>query len=177
MDPEFKKELLKFQEELNRTKNKLCITRSEERLLNQIKWSTGYVSRQDLLEYPQSILYKDQKKAHNILDKAGKSEEERKALWAGAKSLRREYKSPYSLKPIKEGRDNKDVRVGSGGGGSNRIRFPKKGHKNAWKKFYKLFPHLDPNNKGKSAEWPLPIGAQLILNKEHGRKGRARINS
>ena len=43
---------------------------------------------------------------------------------------------------VKEGRDNKDVRVGSGGENKNSIRYPKKCRKTAWKRFYKLFPHL-----------------------------------
>lgn len=28
----------------------------------------------------------------------------------------------------------------------NKIRYPKKKRKTAWKRFYRLFPHLDPNN-------------------------------
>lgn len=43
-----------------------------------------------------------------------------------------------------ETRDNKDKRVGSGGSGSSRIRFPKKKRKTAWKRFYRLFPNLNP---------------------------------
>jgi hypothetical protein len=41
-------------------------------------------------------------------------------------------------------RDNKDATVGSGNCGSNAntIRFPKKCRKTAWKRFYRLFPHL-----------------------------------
>ena len=51
----------------------------------------------------------------------------------------------YRAKPRKEGRDNKDVRVGSGGSSSyySSIRFPKKtANKSVWKKFWKLFPFL-----------------------------------
>lgn len=48
-----------------------------------------------------------------------------------------------SKTPIKEGRDNKDVKVGSGGSSGNSIRYPsKKRSKRVWKNFYKLFPWL-----------------------------------
>lgn len=47
--------------------------------------------------------------------------------------------------PIKPRRDNKDVKVGSGGSNKNKIRYPKKCRKTAWKRFYKLFPHLKPD--------------------------------
>lgn len=49
------------------------------------------------------------------------------------------YKSNHN---VKEGRDNKDVLVGGGGDNKNKIRYPKKCRKTAWKRFYKLFPHL-----------------------------------
>lgn len=49
--------------------------------------------------------------------------------------------------PPMDKRDNKAMKVGSGGGNKNKIRYPKKCRKTAWKRFYKLFPMLDPNNK------------------------------
>lgn len=55
-------------------------------------------------------------------------------------AVRRKMKS----KPIQSRRDNKDVRVGSGGSNRSKVRFPKKVRKTAWKRFYKLFPHLKP---------------------------------
>ncbi len=46
-------------------------------------------------------------------------------------------------KPKPEGRDNKDIIVGSGGSNKNKIRYPsKKRSLGTWKKFYKLFPIL-----------------------------------
>jgi hypothetical protein len=44
--------------------------------------------------------------------------------------------------PKKSERDNKDVKVGSGWDNINKIRYPKKCRKTAWKRFYKLFLHL-----------------------------------
>lgn len=44
--------------------------------------------------------------------------------------------------------DNKSyVNYGNGYSNAKRIRYPKKTRKSAWKRFYKLFPHLDPKNK------------------------------
>ncbi len=65
--------------------------------------------------------------------------------------------------PKVEHKDNKYVRVGNGGGGLSSIRYPKKGHKNAWKNFYKIFPHLDPTKPEKVYISP---EAQQILNKK-----------
>ena len=46
-------------------------------------------------------------------------------------------------KPIKEGRDNKSVHVGSGGSNRNKVRYPKKNrNRRTWANFYKLFPKL-----------------------------------
>lgn len=53
-------------------------------------------------------------------------------------------KGLYNRKPIQQRRDNKDVLVGSGWSNINKIRYPKKCRKTAWKRFYKLFPHLKP---------------------------------
>jgi hypothetical protein len=45
-----------------------------------------------------------------------------------------------------ETRDNKDQIVYKGGHSNpNKIRYPRKARKTAWKRFYKLFPHLKPS--------------------------------
>jgi hypothetical protein len=69
------------------------------------------------------------------------------------------YKHNWTL----DNRDNKDRIIYTGNSGSNRIRYPKKGHKQAWKKFYKLFPSLQPGY-----EKPKYISeeAKQILNKK-----------
>ena len=82
--------------------------------------------------------------AHDIFDLIRMPMKERKKFWLEHKLKLREQSKVYKLKPVKEGRDNKGVLVGSGYGGSSSIRYPKKGHKNAWKQFYKLFPSLKP---------------------------------
>lgn len=56
-----------------------------------------------------------------------------------------ENKKIYRKRPTVIRKDNKDIRVGSGGSNKNKIRRPRKCRKTAWKRFYKLFPHLKPN--------------------------------
>lgn len=55
----------------------------------------------------------------------------------------------YNTMPRPEYKDNKTyINHGTGhGSNANRIRFPKKNRKTAWKRFYKLFPSLNPENK------------------------------
>lgn len=49
----------------------------------------------------------------------------------------------YNEKPERIRKDNKDsLNLGNGNDNWNKIRFPKKCRKTAWKRFYKLFPHL-----------------------------------
>lgn len=50
----------------------------------------------------------------------------------------------YKQMPKPDRRDNKHTHVGSSGDNRNKIRYPKKCRKTAWKRFYKLFPHLKP---------------------------------
>lgn len=71
-------------------------------------------------------------------------------MWYNCYNEKLDNKQTYSAKPLKEGRDNKDVLNLSKHPGDytgNTIRYPKKNRKTAWKRFYKLFPKLDPKNK------------------------------
>ena len=44
--------------------------------------------------------------------------------------------------------DNKDfINTGAAGSNANKIRYPKKVRKTAWKRFYKLFPYLKPKEE------------------------------
>lgn len=65
--------------------------------------------------------------------------------WREIQIAKRENKFLYEKSPKPLRRDNKDIRVGSGGGNRNKIRRPRKCRKTAWKRFYKLFPKLKPN--------------------------------
>ncbi len=68
-------------------------------------------------------------------------------------------KYDFPSKPIQRKQDNKDTTVGGGGSNRNKIRYPKKCRKTAWKRFYKLFPLLDPNKSDEEK--------QKIKNKPH----------
>lgn len=71
-------------------------------------------------------------------------------MWYEQNALAKSNKALYEMKPVRERKDNKDVLNLSrhpGGNGRNSIRYPKKNRKTAWKRFYKLFPKLDPKNK------------------------------
>lgn len=60
----------------------------------------------------------------------------------------------YLKSPILDKRDNKDLRVGTGGSNKNKVRYPsKKRSIKTWKKFYKLFPELAEKDQfdGKSS--------------------------
>lgn len=52
----------------------------------------------------------------------------------------------YMLYIFKRKKDQPDIKIGSGGSNRNKIRYPKKCRKTAWKRFYKLFPHLKKEN-------------------------------
>jgi hypothetical protein len=58
-------------------------------------------------------------------------------------TARRRYYRKYDSSPKPERKDNKTyINFGSGSSGSSMIRYPSKKRKTAWKRFYKLFPHL-----------------------------------
>jgi hypothetical protein len=66
-------------------------------------------------------------------------------FWATIYNDRLAQKNGLKIKPIIERKDNGTFKnKGSGYGNSNRnkIRYPKKCRKTAWKRFYRLFPHL-----------------------------------
>lgn len=71
-------------------------------------------------------------------------------LWYDVRSNHYDLKCVYWRQPIKIRKDNSPLcGLNYGGPGNNRskIRFPKKKRKTAWKRFYKLFPHLKPNEE------------------------------
>ncbi len=88
--------------------------------------------------------YSVMKDRHNIYKLAKElniSDEELVKTWYSTYTERYKVKREYNKKPTKEGRDNKDVLVGSRGSNRNKIRYPsKKRSLSTWKKFYKLFP-------------------------------------
>ena len=82
---------------------------------------------------------------HVLGKKLGYTEEGIKKIWVSKSIEKGRNQRIQNLTPPPEGRDNKDVHAfGSGNRNRNSIRYPKKNRKNAWKKFYKLFPSLKP---------------------------------
>lgn len=69
------------------------------------------------------------------------------AYWIERGKYHKMLKESNLGSPKQEKKDNKGIKVGSGGRNKNMIRYPKKCRKTAWKRFYKLFPMLDPKNK------------------------------
>jgi hypothetical protein len=80
-----------------------------------------------------------------LYEKAGCIEEDWQHHWSYYKSVQHglHINTKKMTKPARQ--DNKTfINRGSGGTNANKIRFPKKVRKTAWKRFYKLFPHLKP---------------------------------
>lgn len=71
--------------------------------------------------------------------------------WYQHWSYYRDYQRSLHKKNLRnnkpESKDNKDYFNGGGGSNRNKIRYPKKCRKTAWKRFYKLFPKLKPDEK------------------------------
>ena len=89
------------------------------------------------------------KEIHGLFDITGFSSEERQHFFKVYRWERRKDHVNYDAKPIKEKKDNKDFYNGGGGSNKNKVRYPKKCRKTAWKRFAKLFPHLVKVKKGK----------------------------
>lgn len=90
------------------------------------------------------------RKIHNLYQKAGISETDYLTHWGIQRSTHKIENDKYntSLKP--ERKDNKTyLNRGNGWSNVNKVRYPKKVRKTAWKRFYRLFPSLDPENKKK----------------------------
>ena len=82
-----------------------------------------------------------------LYEKAGLEEQKWIKHWEvtryDQKTLNKKYKSTCA--PARQ--DNKTyINKGNGYSHPNKIRYPRKARKTAWKRFYKLFPHLKPEN-------------------------------
>lgn len=89
------------------------------------------------------------KELHQLFNIINYTEEERNAFYQKYRWIRRKESISYSAKPIREKKDNKDFYNGSGGYNRNKVRYPKKCRKTAWKRFAKLFPNLVKVKNGK----------------------------
>ncbi len=81
----------------------------------------------------------------DLYEKAGCVEEEWLLHWRYYKSLQYELHMETKRMTKPERKDNKtSINYGSRNSNCNKIRYPSKKRKTAWKRFYKLFPHLKP---------------------------------
>lgn len=79
---------------------------------------------------------------YKLIDELSLTEEEYYPIWNLISVERHKNMYEYTKRPPSEGRDNKDIRVGSGGSHGKTIRYPsKKRSIRTWKKFYNLFPY------------------------------------
>lgn len=71
------------------------------------------------------------------------SNDEAREYWISIYFKKKKLSDEYKKRPIFVRKDNKTyINYGSGHHHSYTIRYPKKVRKTAWKRFYKLFPHL-----------------------------------
>jgi hypothetical protein len=80
---------------------------------------------------------------YKLIDSLNLTEKEIHDMWWEISQEKHKQQNDYKNKPQKEGRDNKDVHVGSGNSSNNNtVRYPsKKRSIRTWKKFYNLFPY------------------------------------
>lgn len=75
----------------------------------------------------------------------GIGEEALRACWLRIRRVNSANFTNYNARPVQPKRDNKDRPASSRGSSGNTIRFPRKVRSKAcWRRFYKLFPHLQP---------------------------------
>ena len=95
----------------------------------------------------------DVRKIHSFFQKAGVLESDYLQYWGFLREFYRNESNEYKKKTKPERKDNKDyINYGSSGSNRNKIRYPKKVRKTAWKRFYRLFPSLDPEREKKLNE-------------------------
>ena len=84
-------------------------------------------------------------KVHSLYDKAGIDEKLRIVHWDMTYNIHLLNHRFYTENTKPERKDNKSyINYGNRDGKAGRIRYPSKKRKTAWKRFYKLFPHLKP---------------------------------
>ncbi len=116
----------------------------EEYLKKHKKDSLGPKYYQKLLEV---------RKIHALYQKAGIVEGDYLAHWTIERAVQWERHNEYGEVLKLERKDNKNyLNKGNGCSNANKVRYPKKVRKTAWKRFYKLFPSLDSEREKKLNE-------------------------
>ncbi len=126
------------------------ISKDDQRRLNSLIRQEYYRSKEGVKfwETTRKKSYDIIMEAHSLFDRMKISEDDRRSIWLSANMEQSARHKEYKKTPIRVRQDNKNsINYGSGSPGHSTIRYPKKNRKTAWKRFYKLFPHLDPKNK------------------------------
>ena len=90
----------------------------------------------------------DSKTIYEFYDKLDVNDKDIELHWTYYRYIQSDLHSQYKSVAKLPRQDNKSyINYGSGSGSYPTIRYPSKKRKTAWKRFYKLFPHLDPKNK------------------------------
>ena len=102
----------------------------------------------EVFNHAIDIKNNEQKEIFKLASELGITDSDLRIMWVKRSNEQMFKKNLYSKSPPKEGRDNKDVRVGGGGSNKNSVRYPsKKRSLKTWRKFYKLFPYYAERDK------------------------------
>ena len=95
----------------------------------------------------------DTRKVHDLFKKAEIQEADYLPYWGILREFHRHEAEDYRKQSKPERKDNKTyLNRGNGCSNANKVRYPKKARKTAWKRFYRLFPSLDPERNKKLNE-------------------------
>ena len=132
------------------------LSRQERRKLNAIIRSTYFMSEASLIDnLPYAMIsgaygkYSDRLKnvklAISLYKKAGVCESDWEHHWIYNRANQHSAHMHMGYMAKSERKDNKTyINKGSLNSNANKIRYPSKKRKTAWKRFYKLFPSLKP---------------------------------
>lgn len=125
----------------------MALSKRQERRLKNLMGSLSHNTKSNLDTYPTHKQWKVEREQYYevfyLAELKGWTEDQLKIEWWKARRAQLYKHHSYHQKPIQQRRDNKDVRVGSGGSNRSSVRFPREARKTAWKRFWKLFPGLD----------------------------------
>lgn len=115
-----------------------------EQLCNLIEWRASKIA----LDRSKKII-----RCWDLYNQTGLDLMDCMKHWLNSAKNQDEIRSSYKKMERPARQDNKTyLNTSPSGYGSNRnkIRYPKKKRKTAWKRFYKLFPHLKPEENEKT---------------------------
>jgi hypothetical protein len=126
------------------------LSRTDKRNLLSLIRKTHFVEKKHISSYKDfdTERYNTYSSIHGLYEKLGLTEEMYCKHWYSHFKKQQKIHEHYNdmVKPLRK--DNKTyINKGNGDSHPGKIRFPRKARKTAWKRFYKLFPALNPDNK------------------------------